>query len=180
MRRFFCAAAAALALAACAAPVVTLERYEQMGNAELWLQHQMVNNVQELTFIEAELARRGQTKSGADYLGRRTSSAEGRTTFARGQSVTGDKNCGDFGSGHAAQKFFLKVGGPSSDPHGLDRDGDGFACEWGAEVKRVAAKNAPRPKVTTYRRPASSRCYVGPRGGTYTITASGNKNYGGC
>jgi len=23
-------------------------------------------------------------------------------------------------------------------------------------------------------------CYVGPRGGTYTITASGRKNYGGC
>lgn len=23
-------------------------------------------------------------------------------------------------------------------------------------------------------------CYVGPRGGTYTITKSGRKNYGGC
>ena len=23
-------------------------------------------------------------------------------------------------------------------------------------------------------------CYVGPRGGTYTITASGGKNYSGC
>lgn len=23
-------------------------------------------------------------------------------------------------------------------------------------------------------------CYTGPRGGTYTITASGNKNYSGC
>ncbi|MGO4307448.1 YHYH domain-containing protein [Cupriavidus sp. RAF12] len=23
-------------------------------------------------------------------------------------------------------------------------------------------------------------CYTGPRGGTYTITASGRKNYGGC
>lgn len=27
---------------------------------------------------------------------------------------------------------------------------------------------------------ARPRCYVGPRGGTYTITASGRKNYGGC
>jgi len=27
---------------------------------------------------------------------------------------------------------------------------------------------------------SSSICYTGPRGGTYTITASGNKNYGGC
>lgn len=29
--------------------------------------------------------------------------------------------------------------------------------------------------------PTSTKiCYTGPRGGTYTLTASGNKNYGGC
>jgi hypothetical protein len=27
---------------------------------------------------------------------------------------------------------------------------------------------------------SSQTCFVGPRGGTYTITRSGNKNYGGC
>lgn len=27
---------------------------------------------------------------------------------------------------------------------------------------------------------AKPTCYTGPRGGTYTITASGRKNYGGC
>lgn len=27
---------------------------------------------------------------------------------------------------------------------------------------------------------AGPTCYTGPRGGTYTITASGRKNYGGC
>ena len=27
---------------------------------------------------------------------------------------------------------------------------------------------------------SSSTCHVGPRGGTYTITASGRKNYSGC
>jgi hypothetical protein len=27
---------------------------------------------------------------------------------------------------------------------------------------------------------ADSTCYTGPRGGTYTITPSGNKNYRGC
>ncbi|MGE8450690.1 MAG: YHYH domain-containing protein [Pseudomonadales bacterium] len=27
---------------------------------------------------------------------------------------------------------------------------------------------------------AGQTCYTGPRGGTYTITASGRKNYGGC
>ncbi|MBP0639119.1 YHYH domain-containing protein [Cupriavidus sp. AcVe19-6a] len=28
--------------------------------------------------------------------------------------------------------------------------------------------------------PPGQKCYVGPRGGTYTLTASGRKNYGGC
>jgi endonuclease YncB( thermonuclease family) len=40
-----------------------------------------------------------------------------------------DKNCGDFSSQKAAQTFFLNNGGPGSDPHGLDADGDGVACE---------------------------------------------------
>jgi hypothetical protein len=29
-------------------------------------------------------------------------------------------------------------------------------------------------------RPGQPICHVGPRGGTYTITASGRKNYAGC
>jgi endonuclease YncB( thermonuclease family) len=40
-----------------------------------------------------------------------------------------DKNCSDFASQKAAQIFFLNNGGPHSDPHGLDYDGDGIACE---------------------------------------------------
>ena len=28
--------------------------------------------------------------------------------------------------------------------------------------------------------PSGESCFVGPRGGTYTITKSGKKNYGGC
>ena len=40
-----------------------------------------------------------------------------------------DKDCGDFGSQKAAQIFFLNNGGPQSDPHGLDSEGDGIACE---------------------------------------------------
>jgi hypothetical protein len=40
-----------------------------------------------------------------------------------------DKDCGDFPSQKAAQIFFLKHGGPQSDPHGLDAEGDGVACE---------------------------------------------------
>ena len=36
------------------------------------------------------------------------------------------------------------------------------------------------PITTTTSTPTDRICYVGPRGGTYTLTANGNKNYGGC
>jgi len=35
-------------------------------------------------------------------------------------------------------------------------------------------------KQTAPRATSSQTCYTGPRGGTYTITASGRKNYSGC
>ena len=38
-------------------------------------------------------------------------------------------NCTDFSTQAAAQAYFLAHGGPSSDPDGLDADGDGIACE---------------------------------------------------
>lgn len=40
-----------------------------------------------------------------------------------------DKDCTDFSTHAQAQAFFMENGGPSSDPHNLDRDGDGIACE---------------------------------------------------
>ena len=40
-----------------------------------------------------------------------------------------DRNCGDFDSWQEAQDFFLSEGGPDKDPHRLDRNGDGIACE---------------------------------------------------
>lgn len=40
-----------------------------------------------------------------------------------------DRDCGDFSSQAEAQAFFEAAGGPSSDPHRLDRDKDGLACE---------------------------------------------------
>lgn len=43
---------------------------------------------------------------------------------------TGDKDCiGDFTSEKQAQRFFIEHGGPKKDPHRLDRDGNGRACE---------------------------------------------------
>ena len=40
-----------------------------------------------------------------------------------------DRNCSDFDTWAEAQAFFESEGGPESDPHRLDSDGDGIACE---------------------------------------------------
>jgi endonuclease YncB( thermonuclease family) len=48
-------------------------------------------------------------------------------TAAPAHALT-DRDCGDFASQRAAQIFFLKHGGPRSDPHGLDGDDDGVVC----------------------------------------------------
>lgn len=88
-----------------------------------------------------------------------------------------DRNCADFASDFEAQQFFVNNGGPARDPHDLDRDGDGYACEWGTELRQRAAA-AERQAAAV--RAAASRCYTGPRGGTYTITASGARDYDGC
>jgi micrococcal nuclease len=40
-----------------------------------------------------------------------------------------DRDCSDFASQEAAQAFFEAAGGPQRDPHRLDRDRDGKACE---------------------------------------------------
>jgi Excalibur calcium-binding domain len=44
-------------------------------------------------------------------------------------ALASDKDCSDFATQRAAQIFFLKHGGPRSDPHRLDADDDGVACE---------------------------------------------------
>ena len=44
-------------------------------------------------------------------------------------AARGDKDCADFSSQRAAQIFFLRHGGPRYDPHRLDGDDDGIACE---------------------------------------------------
>ncbi|HEX3608067.1 MAG TPA: excalibur calcium-binding domain-containing protein [Solirubrobacterales bacterium] len=44
-------------------------------------------------------------------------------------AAASDKDCPDFATQRAAQFFFLKHGGPQSDPDRLDADHDGVACE---------------------------------------------------
>lgn len=40
-----------------------------------------------------------------------------------------DYDCDDFSTQNEAQRFFEKYGGPAKDPHRLDADHDGSACE---------------------------------------------------
>jgi len=47
-----------------------------------------------------------------------------RTNLSTGED---DKDCSDFSTHAEAQAFFESQ--RSGDPHGLDRDGDGLACE---------------------------------------------------
>jgi endonuclease YncB( thermonuclease family) len=65
-----------------------------------------------------------------------------------------DKDCGDFASQKAAQIFFLNNGGPLSDPHGLDSEGDGIACEsnpapsyYGTAPLGSGSTTKPKPTV---------------------------------
>jgi hypothetical protein len=41
-------------------------------------------------------------------------------------------------------------------------------------------KSSAVPNKLAAPQPGAPTCYVGPRGGTYTITKSGKKNYSGC
>lgn len=40
-----------------------------------------------------------------------------------------DRDCADFNTQSQAQHFYKKHGGPRHDPHRLDADRDGLACE---------------------------------------------------
>lgn len=50
-------------------------------------------------------------------------------TVAPPPATGGDRDCADFGSQREAQAFYEAQGGPERDPHRLDRDRDGLACE---------------------------------------------------
>lgn len=167
-----------LALAGCtdAPPLISVANFETASTQMLWRMHQSAPPARALAIIEAELGVRGQSRSGTTYLGRQTSTALGKSLYARTPVSQNTLNCDNFPTNAAAQKTFLAAGGPLKDPHGLDRDGDGLACEWGRTIQQIATtqvRSAYRPRPT-------KRCYTGPRGGTYTLTASGNKNYSGC
>lgn len=49
--------------------------------------------------------------------------------IAAAPATAADKDCSDFSTWRAAQKFYKRHGGPQRDPHRLDADRDGIACE---------------------------------------------------
>lgn len=51
------------------------------------------------------------------------------------------RNCAKYPSPDQAQLEFLRRGGPDRDPHGLDPDGDGYACSWDPGPFRKAVGN---------------------------------------
>jgi hypothetical protein len=139
--------------------------------------------------IEAELAIRGINQCGGANIGIRSAALMGVSRYPRSGDDTGvngrDYDCGDFSSAALAQRFFLASGGPATDRHNLDGDGDGLACEWGTQIRQIASRQVRVPQVQTPvysapRRSTGGACHTGPRGGTYTITSSGARDYDGC
>lgn len=158
-------------------------RVDRASTTQLWAAHRNPRLTPlQLAYVEVELASRGQLTLGSSYLGQRTTSHYQKSEYARPRptETSSDlRNCSDFSSSWQAQRYFLDSGGPARDPNNLDADGDGLACEWGNKLRGYARK-ARRSIQRKSPRRYSSTCYTGPRGGRYTITASGRKNYNGC
>lgn len=175
--------------AACAAPSPDqrLAQLSQASSSDLWLVQRTTPNVDELRLVEFELVRRNELRFGSAYIGSRSALSVGRAIFPRSTLQTGSVendiySCSDFPNSISAQRAFIQFGGPASDPNGLDADGDGFACEWGTAIREISRRAQPAPVRAIAPRsiPSRSRCYTGPRGGTYTITSSGARDYDGC
>ena len=154
-------------------------RFGQMSSSDLWTIQSTTQSPIILLLVEAELGARGQYSNGSRYIGRNTATNIGRSLYPRSGASNDTLNCSDFKNSAEAQKYFLAHGGPLNDNNNLDADGDGMACEWGTQVRRIVSNQ--RSIIATPRRTySSSMCYIGPRGGRYTISASGQRNYGGC
>ena len=74
----------------------------------------------------------------AEKFARETKNNKGEKIFTRlSFSIYDNWNeCSKFKTKDAAQRKFLKHGGPHRDRFNLDPDGDGFACDWDPEIYR--------------------------------------------
>ncbi|WP_207209539.1 excalibur calcium-binding domain-containing protein [Frigidibacter mobilis] len=176
----------ALLIPACAQPPsAQVEALGKQPTSSLCTAHVAASGA-DLLAIEAELGVRGAlqcktTYGSTSYVGQRTAGSVGRPLYARSTADAAagdDRNCSDFVSAAEAQRFFIANGGPTRDPHRLDGDGDGNACEWGRTLKSSVAKYRPKPVQYTAPRRSTPTCHTGPRGGRFYYSASGNKVYG--
>lgn len=79
-----------------------------------------------------------------------TNNSVGQSIYSR-SSLSGaaraERNCARYTSADFAQIAFLEAGGPKRDRHGLDPDGDGFACDWNPAAFRTARVTAQATAV---------------------------------
>lgn len=79
---------------------------------------------------EARSAKRGIFGERCQGSRRRPAeSGEDPAAARRGPLLSDDRDCAEFRTRAEAQAFFETQGGPREDPHRLDQDGDGRACE---------------------------------------------------
>jgi hypothetical protein len=80
----------------------------------------------------------------------------------------------------ASGAAFSHGGGLDADGCHTNRKTGDYHCHrggGGSSVKQQSVAPSAAPPQSTAGGPT---CYTGPRGGTYTITKSGRKNYKGC
>jgi len=113
-------------------------------------------------------------------------SADTRNLFARAQADASQAGLGLWSQPSAEAPWFYRNGTEPTTPACTSA-----TAAW-ANVSALSSTTATVTPGTAFTTtpllpPAGSTststapvCYVGPRGGTYTLTASGKKNYGGC
>lgn len=84
-------------------------------------------------------------------------------------SAQDDKDCSDFATQEEAQRFYEDQGGPEQDPHMLDPDKDGKACE-GLPSGSPGASPTPAPTAT----PVPGQTSFEASAQTDTFTANGH------
>lgn len=126
--------------------------YLSVESTDSWIIDIVGEDVQEVDELQAsgpqpvplEIDDRPIEVSLNDYIDAQSGFGEQR--YNRDRILFEDYDCSDFPSSAAAQRFFQSNGGPRADRYGLDRDGDGFACEWDP---RQVYRQQNRPSTTS-------------------------------
>ena len=98
------------------------------------------------------------------------------TLIGPGSAAAQDRDCGDFSSQAAAQAFYVATGGPAADPHGLDGDNDGVACETlpcPCSIATPTPPTLPPVEPTPPPEPQPPAPPQGPRRTVEAVTAGG-------